>query len=327
MASFPPKRKHIFHAELAKLVEAGFGIREAARVLLDGDPPAPERKLLEGLLAGLSEGRSIAVSFEGGGLSRLELGIIAAGEKGGKLGEAFLHLADYFEMVAKARRNAVSAMVYPLVLLHLGILLAVVPSDVVSGGLAAGQVLTRLVTALFVCYGVIALGMMLALRLLKSAESNASVDRFIRRIPLVGKVRAKLAMGRFVKVYHAGLVAGLSMNETASMSGEAAASGSIRDASKRLVAAAKEGETLGPVFVAEKAFPRAFARSYATAEESGTLDKDLVRWGKVYADEAAAGVRRLSVVLPKLGYALVVVFVVWKLLGFYSGYYGSLEKL
>ena len=189
MEGLPAKRKHLFYVELEKLVEAGFGIKEAASVLLENRPSRGERKLLDELLAGLAEGRSIAESFQGGELTQMERGIIAAGERGGKLGPAFKHLAD------------------------------------------------------------------------------------------------------------------------------------------RLKATAKEGNALGPVFVAERAFPRAFAKSYATAEESGMLDKDLLRWAKVFEDDAASSVRTLSVVLPKLGYALIVCFVVWKLVSFYSGYYGSLEEL
>jgi len=327
MAKISAKRKHLFYVELEKLVEAGFGIKEAAAVLLENRPSVGERKLLDDLLSGLSQGRSIAESFRGGELTQMELGIISAGEKGGKLGMAFKHLADYFDLIARARRDAVKAMIYPLILLHLGLLLAVIPSDVMSGGIGAAGVLRNLLIALLVTYGVIILGVLLVTWLLRIAPQNAAVDRLVNLWPMVGGTRRNLAMARFTKVYHAGLLAGLSMGETATMAGDAASSGRIREASKRLKATAKKGKALGPVFIAEKAFPRAFAKSYASAEESGMLDKDLLRWAKVFEEDASSRVRTLSVVLPKLGYALIVCFVVWKLVSFYSGYYGSLEEL
>jgi type IV pilus assembly protein PilC len=257
----------------------------------------------------------------------MEHGIIAAGEKGGKLGAAFKHLADYFDLVARARRDALKAMIYPLILLHFGILLAVIPTDVMGGGISAEGLLKSLVLALLTTYGLIFIGAMLVVWLLRLAPRHAAVDRLINLWPLIRGTRKNLAMARFTKVYHAGLVAGLSMAETATMAGEAAHSGAIREASGRLKATAKEGNALGPVFIAERAFPRAFAKSYATAEESGMLDKDLLRWARVFEDDAASSVRTLSVVLPKLGYALIVAFVVWKLVSFYSGYYESLEQL
>ena len=162
MEGLPAKRKHLFYVELEKLVEAGFWIKEAASVLLENRPSRGERKLLDELLAGLAEGRSIAESFQGGELTQMERGIIAAGERGGKLGPAFKHLADYFDLVARARRDALKAMIYPLILLHFGLLLAVIPSDVMSGGMTAGGVLKNLVTALLVTYGLIGIGAMLA---------------------------------------------------------------------------------------------------------------------------------------------------------------------
>lgn len=327
MAGLTAKRKHLLYVELEKLVEAGFGIKEAAGVLLENRPSAGERKLLGDLLAGLAEGRSISESFQGGDLSQMERGIIAAGEKGGKLGGAFKHLADYFDLVARARKDALKAMIYPFILLHFGLLLSVIPSDVMSGGFSAEGVVRSLVVALLATYGLIAIGAMLVAWLLRIAPYNATVDRLLNLWPMIGGTRRNLAMARFTKVYHAGLVAGLSMGETATMAGDASHGGAIREASARLTATAREGNPLGPVFVSERPFPRAFAKSYATAEESGMLDKDLLRWSKVFEEDAARSVRTLSVVVPKLGYALIVAFVVWKLVSFYSGYYESLEQI
>ncbi len=79
--------------------------------------------------------------------------------------------------------------------------------------------------------------------------------------------------------------------------------------------------------MAEDVFPRAFARSYATGEEAGTLDKDLARWSKLFQDDAGASVKTLSVMMPKVLYFLVLGFVAWKITGFYSGYYETLEHI
>ncbi|MEM9237963.1 MAG: hypothetical protein AAGB14_14410, partial [Verrucomicrobiota bacterium] len=208
-----------------------------------------------------------------------------------------------------------------------GLVLAAIPSDVMSGGIAAEGVLGKLLISVVGAWAMIALATLLLRLLLKMAPGHPTVDRLLNLVPLVGGARRNLAMARFTKVYHAGLVAGFSMGETALMAGEAAQSGTLREASARLDATARAGNPLGPVFVSEQAFPRAFAKSYATAEESGMLDKDLLRWSRVFEENAAGSVRTLSVVLPKLGYALIVVFVLWKLVSFYSGYYESLEQI
>jgi type II secretory pathway component PulF len=107
----------------------------------------------------------------------------------------------------------------------------------------------------------------------------------------------------------------------------ASGSGLIRQAGRRLAAALEQGRSLGPEFIACGAFPSAFARSYATAEEAGGLDEDLARWALVYQDDASRAAKALSVAVPKIFYGLIVAFIVWQIISFWSGYYGMLEDL
>lgn len=317
--------KHLFYSEMAKLLEAGFDIRKAAAVLLDTRLPARQASLLKTLNQGLEAGESIAMAF-GKSISHIERAIIGAGERGGKLAPAFQDLADYFGMLASARREVVKGMIYPVIVLHLGVFIGIVPATLMKGG-AVAEMLGSLVVTLLVTYAA-AFCIFLGIRvLLNRAPGNPAVDRLINRVPWIGKARRDLAMARFCKVYHSCLLAGISMRETAGLASEASHSGVIREAGVKLVNAAKAGNPLGPQFVAEDAFPKAFARSYSTGEEAGTLDKDLARWSKRFQDDAEASVKRASAMIPQLLYFLVLGFVAWKIAGFYGDYYGVLEQI
>lgn len=76
--------KHLFYAELAKLLEGGFGVRDAGRILQETRLPGPQQRLLSLMQSGLENGKSIAESFaaEPALVSDLECSIIAAGERG-----------------------------------------------------------------------------------------------------------------------------------------------------------------------------------------------------------------------------------------------------
>jgi len=318
--------KHLFYAEMAKLLEAGFDIRRAAVVLADTRIPASQAALLRDLNRGLDAGASITDAFgkDRETISPLERSIIGAGERGGKLAPAFQHLADYFGMVAAARREVVKGLVYPLIILHLGIFIGKVPAALMTGALSAGQILGSLAMTLLLVYG-LAFVMLLGLRaLLKLAPEHHAIDRLINWTPWVGKARRNLAMARFCKVYHACLLAGISMSETAGMAAEAARSGVLRGAGARLVEAAKDGQRLGPCFLAESAFPKNFARSYATGEEAGTLDTDLARWARLFQNDAESSVKSAAQMLPKVLYFVILLFVAWKIVGVYSGYYENI---
>ena len=321
--------KHLFYSEIAKLMEAGFDIRKAAALLMETQLPASQALLLKNLICGLDAGKSIAAAFgnDPQAVSGLERHIIAAGERGGKLAPAFKHLADYFGMLASAHREAVKSMIYPIVVLHLGIFIGIVPTDMMKGGMSVAQMLGSLALTLLIIYAV-ALVIFVGIRaVLKMAPQNPGIDRLINRIPWVGKARQNMAMARFCKVYHSCLLAGISMSEITHLASEAAHSGVIREAGVRLLKVAKSGSSLGPQFMADDAFPKAFARSYLTGEEAGTLDKDMARWSKLFQDDAQASAKTLSVMLPKLLYFIILGFVAWKVVGFYGGYYAGLDQI
>ena len=325
--SFSPAQRHLLHTEMAKLLEAGFGIRQAIAVILRTNPPGDQAALLRNTDAALADGKSIADAFGSNeGVTDLERSIVGAGERGGRLAQAFRHLGDYYEMVARAREDALRAMIHPLVLLHIGVFLAVVP-----GGLLTqqgwGRILVSARVALALLYACLFLAWLLVKMVLKAAPDSPTVDRLLNRIPVIGKARQGMAMARFTKVYHTGLLAGLSMRETVANSLMASHSGMIRDAGRGLLVTALAGGPLGPEFARSGVFPAAFARSYETAEEAGGLDEDLDRWSRVFEREAAQGMKAASIAIPKLLYTLILIFVAWKIVSFYFGYYEMLDHI
>ncbi len=323
------EHKHLFYSEMAKLLEAGFGIREAAAVLINTNLPTVQAHLLKDLNLGLESGHSIAEAFakDTSTISELERSMIGAGERGGNLAPAFQHLADYFGMVASARREMVTSIIYPLAVLHMGIFIGIVPSAMMKGE-SFPKILGQLAVTLIVVYVMAFIVILLIRAVLKAAPDHVKIDRFLQRIPLLGKARQNMAMARFCKVYHSCILAGITMSETAQIASQASQSGVIREAGKNLVKTAQAGNSLGPQFVADDAFPKAFSRSYTTGEEAGTLDKDMARWANLFQTEAEASAKTLAVMIPKVLYFFILGYVAWKIIGFFNSYYsGMLEEL
>lgn len=317
---------HLFYAELAKLLEAGFDIRKAAEVMLSTSLPQRQARRLKSMLAGLDAGKSIADSFAGEA-SDLEISLIEAGERGGRLAQSFRHLADYFRLLASVRAEALRSLIYPLFVLHLGIVAAVVPRALMLGEASFSDLLRKLLWVLLAVYAVGALVAVAVKMLLDAAPRKPALDRCILRIPLIGKARMNLALARFTKVYHASVLAGLPPSASLDLASRAAHSGSLRVATLPLIAMAKDGGQVGPGIMAAREFPGAFARSYATAEESGSLDADMARWSVVFQERAEAAARAVSAVLPKLLYFFILAFVAWQIIGFFSSYYELLDGI
>lgn len=327
-----PQAKHLFYLELAKLLGAGFGIRQAATTLLGMRPPAAQVRWLTGLIRHLEEGRSIAEAFAAAGdasaaVSEIEIHLVRAGERSGRLAPAFEHLADYFGLIATARREVIRSLIYPVIVLHLGVVVATVPLGLLEGKSMA-TLAGHFALALFGVYAAVAALVLVFRALMKAAPQNAAADRTLQLLPWIGKARRNLALARFCKVYHAGLLAALPMSETARLAAAASQSAIVRQAGLRLAERAAGGDLLGPGFLGEPAFPDAFSRSYATGEEAGTLDTDLARWANQFRDESQAATRLAAAMLPKLLYFAILLFAAWKIAAFFNGYYsGIIEQL
>lgn len=321
-----PAQKHLFYSEMAKLLEAGFGIREAGEVMTGSGLPAAQADLIHNLNRGLASGKSItdALAGDAGQISPLERCIIGAGERGGRLPSSMRHLADYFGMLASSRREALKALLHPIITLHLAVFIGIVPTAMIAENQSKGQIAASFFMTLLAAYGGLFLLVIAVRALLSAARHHAGADRFLHRIPLLGKTRNALAMAGFCKVYHTCLLAGIPMRETVRMASDASQSGMILAAAKHLEETLAAGNPLGPALASESVFPKAFSRSYATGESAGTLDKDLANWAGVFQEDSKSGIRTLAAVIPKALYLIMIAYAAWKITGFYDAYYGRI---
>ncbi len=324
-----PQQKHLFYMEMAKLLQAGFDIRRAAGVLADTKLPPAQQLLLKDLNSGLESGESISEAFsrDTRSITGLERSMIAAGERGGKLAPAFQHLADYFGMVASVRREIVKGLIYPAIVLHLGLVIGSIPLSLTGEAPTAGQIAGGFFTSLLILYAALAALFFLGKALVKKSSDSPAIDHALNRIPWIGPARRNMAMARFCKVYHACLLASISMVETVRVSAESSQAGMVRRAGKRIATVAAEGNPLGPEFMKQPAFPSEFARSYATGEEAGTLDTDMGNWSRRFQESAESAMKLASVMVPKILYFAIMAFVAWKIIGFFTGYYSGLESI
>jgi type II secretory pathway component PulF len=307
-------QRHFLYAEMEKMLRSGFGVDQSCRALLKQKLPPASTAFLQGMVEELERGNSIAesVSHLPLDLTDLERSMITAGERGGKLEQAFGHLSEYFGVLHDTQQRVRQAMVYPVLLLHAGVLLPSIPKVIMSQGQVS--FLELAVMPLLALYAVAIVVILLLRGLMDKAQTEPGADALLRRIPFVGKAREALAMGRFCRVFYMQLLAAISMSESVKAAGAAAQSGMIGEAAERVGERIVAGEALGPSLLEEPAFPVSFTTSMNTAEAAGTLDDDLGRWAIAYRDTAVSALDQAGQWYPKVFYVAVVVLVGWQIL-------------
>jgi type II secretory pathway component PulF len=309
------------YANLEKYARSGMGMEKACQSLLASPGlAAAERRVYGGLAAGLRGGRSIgdALGSVGGIVTPLEREVVVAAESGGRLELGFRHLAEYFRRLDRARRHILKGLAYPLVLVHLAIPVSTLaftafrnfhadakaPAALFEEALAQSgwTMLAIWLGVLFASGGLFWLG--------RIGRASPAIDAALGAIPWLGKARRALAMERFSQVFEIFLLAGRTMSDSLDGAARASGSGRILEAGKRGAALVASGELLATALRAGgRAYPEAFVRGMAAAEESGQLDRELAEWGNYYSETSAEAMESLAEWIPKLVYWGILLFV------------------
>lgn len=320
--------KTVLYRELAKMVEAGFHLDRSLALLLSQNRSAAIRRLLQDLQQGLADGLSLAESFQRHHaltMTPLDTAIIEAGERSGQLGAAFNHLAHFYGSSDQATKQMRSAVVYPLILLHLAILLPELPTAISTGDSQA--FFLRVGGALALLWISIALLKWIWNQLNRQAQQSVSVDAFLNSLPWIGAARRHWALARFCQVFHTGLLAAMRVSTVCRMAGEASQSGTLKAGGAHAAAAIESGDPLALSLASSQCFDPLFINAIATAEEVGQLDEEMARWAKLEEENAAFTLQQASLWLPKLGYAVIVGFVLYRIFTMVQGYYSNVHQL
>jgi general secretion pathway protein F len=114
----------VFSIELLALLDAGLNIVEALQALCQKESQAEHRRELQGILDALHRGESLSQAFMGypEAFPPLYVATIRSSERTGDLKEALTRYVSYQEELDKVRKKVVAALIYPAILVVVGVL-------------------------------------------------------------------------------------------------------------------------------------------------------------------------------------------------------------
>ncbi len=291
-----PRMLENFTRLLSSLLAAGVPFSRAL-VILHREAVAPAAKskwkeLHNLVVDGMSLSSAMARSPET--FPRVYVAMVEAGETGGFLDLVLAQIADFQSREKELKSKVVAALIYPAVLLFLAIAVIIfllvffIPRFqlVFQGFNAELPLITQVIVAiseavrgygLFVAGGVAALALVLR-GWFKSERGRRAWEGALLRIPAIGPLIAQYAMARFCRMLGTLLGAGVPLISGLNVARRSIGNQILVDAVSESIDRVKEGQPLGVSLAKNRSlFPGAVVEMISVAEESGRLDKELVR--------------------------------------------------
>ena len=251
--------------------------------------------------------------------SKMYVNMVRAGEMGGVLEVVLTRLSDFLENAEETKSKIVNAMIYPAILIMVGVsaivflITFVVPklSGVFEGSGEAIPFITRILlnTSHFMSqyWWSLGIGLILAVlaswSFLKSDFGRNLWDRLVLRLPIFGDLVRKIEMSRFSRTMATLLNSGVPVLQALNNVQSVINNRVIAAAMEPLQEGLKSGQGLSRPLQKAKVFPPLAVHMIVVGEETGELESMLVKVSNTYDKEVDNAIQRA---LKLLGPILVL---------------------
>ena len=294
-----------FTRQLSTLQDAGLPILKSLKVLHQQQKPGLLKNILDNVANDVESGATLseAMGRQPKAFDRLYVNMVAAGETGGVLDVILQRLAEFMEKAQRLKRRIIGAMIYPTVvisfsvLIVMGIMIVVVPkfreifNDFKTDLPALTEWLLRTANWIGKEYGwLYILGSPFALYVLVKLIGKSNTGRYVLdaikiRIPIIGQIIRKTAVARFTRTLGTLLSAGVPILDAINITRETAANAVFERALIKVHDAIREGESFAAPLRAAKVCDAIVTNMIDVGEETGDLDKMLLKVADNYDEE------------------------------------------
>ena len=308
----------VFFEELSTLINSGTGVVEAVRTMADYLHDPRLRQTVASIKNELSRGNSLS-----GALARFpmlfpewQINIIKYSEAGGILKDGLEKVLVQLRNDLAIKRTLLIGLAYPVLLFHIAVVLLPIASCINSGFCSY---FTQVVMVLLPVYGVAfgLYGIKKALQIFLTYQHDIAAVYF----PLLGRFFKSLCLARFIGVLQALCAAGVDIITGWRIAADSCGNIYLRDLLMQGMPLIKKGGSLSEAFFAAGVFPRKTLSMIAVGEKSGAIDVVLGRIATYAKQERETAVALFLTIVPVVVYIAVAVYIGYRVVSFYSGYF------
>jgi type IV pilus assembly protein PilC len=304
-----------FTTQLATLQDAGLPIVRSLRILEGQLKPSVLKNTLQEVANEVESGSTLsdAMAKHPKVFDRLYVNMIKAGEAGGVLDTILDRLAEFMEKSLRLKKKVVGALVYPIVVsfIAIGILAAimrwVIPSfeamfnDIGLTLPFLTQILlgiSRFVRDYFPILLALPVVAILGYKAVaRTPGGRFFFDKFKLNMPIFGLIVKKSTIARFSRTLGTLIASGVPILEALAIVKEAVGNEVVTKAVEDVHASIREGESIARPLGASGVFDDIIVNMVDIGEETGELDKMLMKIADNYDDDVDIAVESLTSVL------------------------------
>ena len=318
-----------FTQQLGTLLGAGQPLERSLDILIRQTHQPRVRALIERIREQVKAGKpfSQALQEDGGQFSTLYVSMVRAGEAGGALEDTLGQLSDYLERSQTLRGEVINALIYPAFLIvgvlgSLALLLAYVVPQFVPIFRDLGvpiPLITQVILAMgefLSAWGLVLLGGIVALVwacaiALRNPARRERHDRRLLGLKIIGPLLQRIEAARLARTLGTLLDNGVALLQALQVVRQVCSNRALVAQIEQATEWVKGGGTLASAFGQQPLLPELAIQMIEVGEQSGELDRMLLKVAQVFDVEAKRGIdRMLAALVPTLTVVMAVMVAV-----------------
>ncbi|MGH9384904.1 MAG: type II secretion system F family protein [Vicinamibacterales bacterium] len=309
----------VFNQELATLLKAGMPLVQSLDILRARLTNVLLKSVLDAVYEKVRAGSSLSDAFAAHGdlFPSVYSASLMAGERAGNLESVLRRYVAYSKTVDQVRSKALSAMIYPAVLILLAtvlvgfVVLKVVPafSDFYASFGAELPLSTRVIVAVssivrdqlwFILFGLLALGVVFY-RWVKQPGHAARFDHFLLSIPRIGRSIHKFATAQFARTLATLLGGGIPLVNALEIAARSTGNRHIGRELEVVAQRVREGQSFAGTLLDRQTVPDVAIKMIEVGESTGALTEMLNSLADFFDEEIETEVGRfVTLIEPAL---------------------------
>jgi type IV pilus assembly protein PilC len=326
-----PKQLTTFTRQLSTLQDAGLPIVRSLKILEEQQKPGVLKNQLADVAEDVEGGSTLseALSKHPKTFDKLYVNMVRAGEAGGVLDAILERLATFMEKSQRLKKQVISALIYPAAVITVaaGILVAIMifvvpkfeemfrdmrmPLPALTNSLIG---FSNWLKVNWFLLPLIPLAIFIGMKLFASSTNGRYIiDKLKLKMPLFGIIVSKSTVSRMCRTLGTLITSGVPILEALSIVKEATGNAVFEQALGRVHDSIREGENIAGPLGQTKVVDAMVLNMVDVGEETGELDKMLIKVADTYDEDVDALVGGImSLIEPLLIVALggAVAFIV-----------------